>query len=487
MSSNILVSSSVTASGVPTTYSISTSHPKNETADEAIDIGNLDAQSSIITISDDGAVATSAISQSFVAKEGTVSLSEVFDNFVTEIFTRFQLIDSEGTVIADSQGTTEQIAAYDEWVEGTLAVSAGTYTVTATPETAYTGELALTVGSSERQGTSLYVDSSLTGSDTSEYYNFSLSGSNIKLDFDAGSNAKNVRVILYNEDGKIIADSDGNAYQKSKYVSLTSSSGLSADSGDYSIEVTYADDVDTTVPIDYNFSLYSGNSYAVVYKNTVEAQPYDGSARGSVEATSDAELYEASAYNKIITSAAQAVNIGWIQQDKSMLDVYSQLTAADNVEYYSFTFQQGNNLKLDFNPTTTTNEAGLRVQLMDATGSRVIADSGGTKAQREMYAKLTSSEGVDANTGNYIVRISYAEGAAKDTITYEFGIYSGSSYSAQYKTIASAQTYENAILTGELGSSTAASSAIAAYLTAQMNEDDDYLASQLASALKTLY
>ncbi|MFA4993789.1 MAG: hypothetical protein WC521_00575 [Bdellovibrionales bacterium] len=487
MSSNILVSSSVSASAIAAEYSISTAHPKNETVNEAINIGNLNEQSVIVSITDDGAVATTAVSTSFVSKGGTVSLSQAIDSLVDVVFTRFQLMDSEGTIIADSDGAGALYTAYSDWVDGTLSISAGTYTVTATPDTEFTGDIALTINASELQGTSLQVDSALTGSDTSEYYNFSLAGTNIKLDFDAGRNSGDTRVILYDDNYKIIADSSGNSYQRSQYLAMTSGTGLASASGDYTILVTYSDTADMTQDVDYTFRLYSGNSYAAVYTTTAKAQPYDGSAKGSVEAASDALLYEASAYNKINTNASKAINVGWLQQDKSMLDVFSMLTSADNTNFYIFTLQQGNNLKFDFNASTTQNEAGIRVQLLDGSGSYVYADSGGTTEQRARYEMLTSSTGIDAKTGNYVIKITYADGVDRNNLQYEFGVYSGSAYAAQYKTIASAQTYGNAILTSELGGSSAASAGIAAYLSAQMNEDEDYLSTKLSEALKTLY
>lgn len=335
------------------------------------------------------------------------------------------------------------------------------------------------------QGTSLQVSSRLTGSNATEYYTFDLSGSNIKLDYRA-ENA-NTRVILRDSNGKIVADSHGKRSQRANYISLMSGSGLSASNGNYTMEVTYAKGANTTKDIDYSFKLYSGDSYSAVYKNIVKAHDYDDSAYGSVTATIDAELYTASAYNKINAKVSDAINIGWMKQDKSMLDVYSQLTKDDNVEYYSFTFEEGDNLKFGFKKGVTRDSSQLRVQLLDRSGSYVYADSEGTEAQRKAYKELTSGTGMDARPGSYVIKISYAADVTKRTDQiYEFGIFSGSTYSAEYKTTASAQTYANALLLGQI-SGTSTSTAIAAYLTAQMNKDDDYSTSALSSALKSLY
>jgi len=348
------------------------------------------------------------------------------------------------------------------------------------------GDLTEAAESDTGYGTSLQVSSKLTGSDTTEYYDFTLTGTNIKLDF-SSSDKKSTRIILYNSSGNIVADSQGNAVQRAKYRSMTSGTGLSADSGDYTIEVTYTKRADETQDIDYGLKLYSGDTYAAVYKNVVEAQEYDASAYGSVTATTDAELYTTSAYNKINTSAAAAITIGWLMADRDMLDVYSKLTSDDNTNYYSFTFEEGETLKFGFNSTTTNDADSLRVQLLDMTGTYVFADSEGTEAQKKAYEELTSHQGFSMDPGTYVVKVTYASDVTTKTDqVYEFGIFSGSIYSAEYKTTASAQTYANALLNGEVTGSTG-STAIAAYLTAQMNGEDDYLSSQLSDALSSLY
>ena len=463
-----LVSSSVSAATSVTTYNVKTSHKKNETAAQAINIGNLDEASATIAVSDQGKAASAAVSATFTAEAGTTSLSQSFSNIVSQISTHFQLYDNASNIIADNQGTLEQQAAYASWVKGTLKVNAGTYTAIATPLAGLSTAPSLTVKAIDQQGASLQVSSTLTGSDTSEYYNFSLSGSNIKLDFHAATQSNGARVVLYNSNGAVVADSAGNAFQKNNYILLTSGSGLAASSGDYSIKVTYAHGADTTKDLKYSMQLYSGNSYAVVYKNKVTAQPYDNTATGSVTATSDAKLYTHQGYNKINATASTAVNIGWLQQNKSMLDVFSQLTSADSADYYSFTFQQGDNLKFGFNTKSTKDTSALRVQLMNSTGSYVIADSAGTAAQQKAYQALTTTGGLAAKTAKYVVKISYMPAATKKDTSYEFGIYSGTTYAAKYKTIASAQTAANAMLSGTL-SSASTSTGLASYLTAAAN------------------
>jgi hypothetical protein len=245
--------------------------------------------------------------------------------------------------------------------------------------------------------------------------------------------------------------------------------------------VTYRDNADTTQNLDYDMNLYSGNSYAVAYAETVSSHPYDNSAAGSVTAASNAALYTATAYNKITTSASAAINIGWMKQDQSMLDVYSELTSVDNADYYSFTLEQGNNLKFGFNSSTTPSTTGIRVQLMNSSGTEVIADNEGTADQQAAYQALTTVNGLTASTGGYVIKISYTSDAKKSDTPYEFGVYSGSTYTSEYKTTASAETYATAILDGQV-SSTSTSTGIAAYLTAVSNGSAD---DSLTNALKS--
>ena len=321
----------------------------------------------------------------------------------------------------------------------------------------------------QQQGTSLQVKSQLTGSDFSEYYNFTLStGNNIKLALDAGSTTSSTRVQLYNANGHLIADSAGNSYQKAQYKALTSGTGLTASTGNYSVKVSYAAGADTSKNINYNLNLYSGSTYAVIYKSNVTAKPADTTVAGSVAATSTAQLYSRQAYHKLNETAATAINIGWLAQDKTSLQVVSQLTSADPTDYYSLTLQSGNNLKFGFDTKNTPKASDLRVQLMDRSGYKVIADNAGTPAQQAAYKSLTTTNGLQAKPASYVVKITYTDHAPKNSNYYVFNIYSGTSYAAVYKTIAAPQTYPNAILAGTVGGASVASG-MASYMTALAN------------------
>ena len=462
-----IVSASLTPSPFPTTFTVNTSVPKNQTSSQAVNIGNLAEQGDVVSVSDSGTTSGVPVSTTFTAQAGDVStLANSFSNIVTQGLTHLQLFDSSGNIIADNPGSAAQQAAYQQWVSTGLTLNSDAYTATATP---LLGSTALAMSASEQQGTSLSVKSQLTAGDPSEFYNFSLSGNNLKLAFDAGAATPSARVQILNSKGGVIADSAGNPYQRANYQAITSGTGLSASSGNYSVKVSYANGADISKNVNYNFQLYSGSSYAVVYQSNVKAQPGDNSAAGSVTPTSDAQLYTRSALNTISQTPASAINIGWLQENKSTLAVYSQLTSVDNTDYYSFTLQQGNNLKLGFDAKNTQNLSGIDVQIMNSSGTMVIADNNGTAAQKAAYQSLTTSNGLQASAGNYIVKVSYAPNAPKQTSNYGFNVYSGTGYSAEYKTTSSAQTYGNALLLGNLPGSTTASSGIAAYLTGAAN------------------
>jgi Bacterial pre-peptidase C-terminal domain len=301
----------------------------------------------------------------------------------------------------------------------------------------------------------LDVTSAVTPGNQSDFYTFNFQGKQpLKLAFDNLTQTDNLRFQLLDSKGKVVADSAGTAAQQIAYVNLTTSKGLTAAAGQYSIRVNYAPISTKLNSQTYSIALYSGNVFTSSYQTNAVAQtsinsplPVDNTL---TYATNDAQLFTRQAFNSIGETASSAVNIGWISQNKSSLNVLSQLTSADSADYYHFTLQQGNNLKLAFNNTTASaTQTGVRVQLLDASGLHVMADSGGTTAQKAAYAALTSSTGVSANPATYTVKVTYGQGANKSaTQNYNFQVFSGTSYSNSYETIASAQTYGNAILQG---------------------------------------
>ena len=280
---------------------------------------------------------------------------------------------------------------------------------------------------------------------------------------------------LYDSNGNVVADNFGTTAQQQAYAELASGEGLGASNGSYVAKVSYAPGANITQPQTYNFEVNSGTSYSSEY-TTDAALPSTTSGSTSpnvgVFTNANAQLFTNEQYHQIGEDAASSIEIGWLQADQSSLDVVSQLTTADKSDFYNLTLQQGDNLKLAFN--NSTNTAATRVQLLDATGTEVIADNYGTDAQKKAYAALASSTGLSAAQGQYVVQVGYAPGASTaQTQTYNFQIYSGDTYLNEYKTTASAQTYQNAILAGNptvVGYS--AASATATYLSNLANGTD---------------
>ncbi len=466
------VTSSVLAAALTTTYTLNTTHKAGETAATAVNIGDLEQQGTIIDVSDQGT--TSGVqSYNFTLQQGdSAYLGALFSNPVDQLTTQIQLYDSKNNLIADNFGTTAQQAVYKQLTTTGLAPGAGNYNVKVTP-VGGAGAPAISINALQQQGTSLAVNSQLTPNESAEYYNFSVSNSgNLKLAFDAGSDNSAARVQVYDSTGHLIADNRGTAYQQNAYGQLTSATGLAESSGNYSIKVSYADNAaNTDQSLKYNFQLYSGTNYGVVYQTNAATAPVDNSAAGSVTAAPDTQAFGQQAYHSVNETAQTAVPVGWIQQNKTAINTTSLLTPVDSTDYYSFILQSGNNLKLSLtNLTDQTNTSAVRLQLLDGSGGRVIADNQGTAAQQAAFAELTSSTGLAATPASYVVKATYGQGASKDTnLEYNFQVFSGTTYSSVYNTTASAQNYENAVLSGDLGGGYNPSVAAASYLVNQAN------------------
>lgn len=409
----------------------------------------------------------------------------------------FQLYS--GSTYSTSIVSTALIASYDPSLfESALSsVSASSnavaYTKTSTLPTQGSSSTALDIGSLAENETSLYASGTLTSGNRYNYYSFDFSqGSTMKLALSNTTNAliaTTLRAQLVNSKGQVVADSDGTEAQQDAYKELTSGEGLSADNGQYTLIVSPLPGAAFSINQTYDLQLFSGSSYSTEYETTA-VLPSSGSvdSAGSnvdVYASSSAELYTHNTYNTIGEKAASAVNIGWITADQSALKVTSQLTSADSADYYGFTLQQGDNLKFSYSDDSTSESTSsqVRIQLLDVSGTHVIADSEGTPAQQEAYKELTSSSGLSSKPGNYVVKVTYATGADQTkSPTYNLSIYSGTQYQNLYETTASAQTLQNAILSGNTAVvSYSASSAVASYL----NDLSQGTTTDVMSALET--
>jgi hypothetical protein len=158
-------------------------------------------------------------------------------------------------------------------------------------------------------------------------------------------------------------------------------------------------------------------------------------------------LYQRAVTNAIGATAASSNSLGYLSTNNSQLEVVGQLTGQDPTDYYNFTFQNSGAVRLNLIGIDGT--APARVQIYDGSGSRILADSQGTTAQQQAYAQLTSSTGLNLTNGKYIVKVTYGTGGDKtQPQNYAIQIGSGTTFSADYRTLASATTVQATLLAG---------------------------------------
>lgn len=372
----------------------------------------------------------------------------------------FQLYS--GTSYDSSFVTTALTQAYDpnlfNSVSSSISASSSSvhvYNRAAKLASTASAATATSIGSVKTNETALNVTGTMSSKSATQDYKFSTDqNGKIKLNFNNVTNTSDLHVRILDSTGKnVIADNAGTSDQKLAYQQLNSAAGLSVKKGDYIAQVTYADNQVHTDQ-KFNFQIYSGRTYrdfmttATSTPTTTATKQYQAGKDLNIYADYSATVGTRQAYNKINATAADAINVGWLQKDTSALSIYSRLTTDDSADYYSFSMQQGNSFKMAF--TNSTNASELRIQIMDITGSSVIADNQGTKDQKAAFAKLTSDTGLTGQTGStYVVKVSYGDKADKSkTTNYNFQLYSGTKYTKLYKTYASAQTLGNYLLSG---------------------------------------
>ena len=157
------------------------------------------------------------------------------------------------------------------------------------------------------------------------------------------------------------------------------------------------------------------------------------------------QVFSQSITNLIGGTAATAPMIGYLDSNKTQLEVQGTISQQDPTDYFKFAFRTGSSMTL-----VTNMNPGVRVQLMDASGSRVLADSGGTNAQaKDAFAALKKSAGISMKNGNYMLKVTYDSGTSKTKpLNYDVTVGSGSTFVNRYKTLASADTIQNAIMNG---------------------------------------
>jgi len=158
-------------------------------------------------------------------------------------------------------------------------------------------------------------------------------------------------------------------------------------------------------------------------------------------------LYQRAVQNPIGVTAATSANIGYLKANLSQLEVVSQLTGQDPINMFNFTFQDSGPVKLTLRNVDGT--APVRITLFDGSGSRVLADSGGTVQQQADFASLTSKSGLKLTNGKYIVKVTYSDkGDKSQPQNYGIQIDAGSTFKNDYRTLASPTTIQNTLLAG---------------------------------------
>ncbi|MDD2325110.1 MAG: hypothetical protein PHW63_03750 [Alphaproteobacteria bacterium] len=361
---------------------------------------------------------------------------------------------------------------YDSTVLNTSASGAkGLYSRNASVPMLATLDTACELGSLVENQTQLDATSSLSRENSKQFYKFTLEGDNLKLSLPLGSEAASVRprVQLLNSSGKVIADSSSFASDElqSAYKEITSKSGLDTKAGDYYVKVSYDVTSMKSTKLSYTLSLYSGTKFTDSYKTVAKPQTSDKqnllTDKTMTFSTIDALSYSVDTAHVANEDASTAINIGWLYENKSALSVTSQMTDVCSTQYYTFTLQKGENLKFAFSNHTDTQD--IRIQILDSSGTQVIADSHGTDKQKAAYKALNSEDGLAADTGQYLVKMTYAdEGTHKQQI-YDFKLYAGDSYNSYYLTQAGTETRSVAFYSGHLTTNYTVESALATYLT----------------------
>lgn|GEM_PF-1516460 len=506
------------ASSVAQTFLLGTNYVFASTKNAPF-IGGLSADTSDLSVTGQLTTQVSTNIYKFNFEQGS-ALKLAFNNETNTSTVRTQILDSNGNVVADNFGTAAQQQAYTDITSssgltadtGTYYVKVGYYSptdpnntsqaydfqlysgstysdsiITTTLTQSYDPNLftsatssvtaasnvtdydktsllsqtpsianATDVGDLTQNVSELTVVSGLTSAVPAAYYSFNNTVTGA-IKFNLNNTTSNAdlqitpRVQLYDSSGNIIADSQGTSDQVAAYQAFNSGAGLYQTAGKYYVKVSYPPGSDTSIAQNYNLQLFAGNGYNSLYQTTAYVAKSGTSSTDGLDVgvftNYNALKFSRSAYHTIGEKPANGVNIGWISENLSSLQVSSQLTKDDNSESYSLTLQQGDNLKLT--ATNQTNTANLRIKIYDASGLRVLADNHGTAAQQQAYNDLISSNGLAAAPGAYNVNVSYAPNTNnKTTQTYSLQFFSGNTFTKEYQTTASAQTYGNAVLTG---------------------------------------
>jgi hypothetical protein len=167
----------------------------------------------------------------------------------------------------------------------------------------------------------------------------------------------------------------------------------------------------------------------------------------SVSIPPGALLFQRAVTNQIGVTAASSNNIGYLATNSTQLEVVSELTGQDPTDIYNFTYQNSGPVKLT--ATVLQGDALPRITLTDATGTSIIADSGGNTQQQAAYQKLISSTGLDLSAGAYAIKITYPTGGSKiNPNDFTLQLSSGTTFKNDYRALASPTTIQDTLLAG---------------------------------------
>jgi len=190
---------------------------------------------------------------------------------------------------------------------------------------------------------------------------------------------------------------------------------------------------------------------------------------------SNATLYQQASTNQISVTPSSSANIGYLIPNQTQLEVVSSITAQDPTDMYNFYFRGGGPVTLNLTTVTNSNSGNtklgdgtLRVQILDQTGTRILADSAGTSAQKSAYAALTSAQGLNLTAGPYLIKVTFAGAKSVKPVDYTVQLDAGKTFKADYRTLAAATTISKTLLAGG-GLGYSPQSAAAALLTNQYN------------------
>ncbi|MGE0109386.1 MAG: hypothetical protein AB7S81_06465 [Bdellovibrionales bacterium] len=316
---------------------------------------------------------------------------------------------------------------------------------------------AVSLGTLTTNETQLNVTGQLSQANSTHYYKFTLNGDSLKAAIYNYTGTSDLRVRVMDSNGKVVADSSNYADDDlaKAYDAINSEDGLDLDAGDYYLAVTVDLAELRSTAQNYTLSLYSGDhfdaSYSTVASSQIKSTQHVTIDNTMVFATLDAEAYSTQDVHRANATSNDAINIGWLYENKTALSVTSLLTDVCDEEYYSFTLQKGENLKLSLDVKTDDIDDGtVRIQVLDPSGTYVYADSHGTDEQKAAYAALTSENGLDLKNSTYVVKVTYETGATQKDIEYDLKLYSGTEFDTLYETSVGTESIDTAIMQGTL-------------------------------------